>query len=366
MALELSTSLTPESEEEVNVQIDKNYFGNWTEVEIELSIDSFSTASFSAPFERGRAEFRELFRPFKYRLFEVDTHLETLVLGYGVNVLPRSSSAESSVKFAGYSKPGPFCDCTIPVFDSKSDKAPTKREFKKLGLRAIAEALCAPFGLLVQFDAPEGKPFDKVSIAPDKKIIEFLQELAKQRNLVISNTADGRLLFWQSVEPGNPVARFEDGKSPCGDVEAEFSPQDYFSQLTGFASRKRGKAPVKWTEQNPWLTGPLRSLTFKLEDTERGDAREATQAKMGRMFANIVTYTIPNIPTWRDPSGKLWKPNTTVTLLAPDAMVYAETEMLIRKVKLKQNKDATTADLVVCLPGAFNGKVPARLPWDEP
>lgn len=362
----MPTSLTPEIEESVNVQIDKNYFGNWTEVEIELGIDSFSTASFTAPFERGRAEFRELFRPFKYREFEVDTHLVTLFKGYGVNTSPKTSSSESSVTFGGYAKPGSFCDCTIPVFDKNSDKAPPKREFKKVGLRAIAESLCAPFGIELDFAGPEGKPFDKVCIAPDKKIFDFLKELAQQRNLVINNTTGGKLRFWQSVKPGNPVARFEDGRSPCGAVEAEFSPQEYFSQITGFASRKRGKAPVKWTETNPWLTQPLRSHTFKLEDTERADAREATQAKMGRMFANIVTYTIPNIPTWRDPSGELWQPNTTVELLAPDAMVYGWTEMLIRKVKLKQTKDATTADLVVCLPGAFNGKTPNRLPWDEP
>lgn len=361
----MSTSLTPETEESVNVQIDKNYFGNWTEVEIELAIDSFATASFTAPFERERAEFREIFRPFKYRTFEVDTHLETLFLGYGVDVSTKASATESSVRFSGYAKPAAFEDCCIPVFDQASDKAPTKRQFTKSGLRAIAEALCAPFGIELEFAGPEGKLFDKVSIGPDQKIIEFMRELAKQRNLVISNTTEGKLLFWQSVEPGNPVARLELGKN-CGVVEADFSPQDYFSQVTGFASKKRGKAPAKWTEHNPWLSEPLRAHTFKLEDTERADAREATQAKMGRMFANIVSYTIPDIPSWRDPKGNLWRPNTTIKLLAPDVMVYGETEMLIRKVKLKQTKDATTADLVVCLPGAFNGKVPERLPWDEP
>jgi prophage tail gpP-like protein len=360
----LPTSLTTEVEESVNVQIDKNYFGNWVECEIGLSIDSFSTVSLLAPFERDRREFRDLFRPFKYQDLEVDTHLETLFHGFIVQVAPKLLPNESSVQVSGYARPGVFCDCTQPHTTS-SDAIPHHREFKKLGLKAIAEELCKPFGIEVDFAGPEGKPFDKVRITPEKKIFEFLSELAKQRNLVISNTVEGKLLFWQSVEPGNPVARFVQGESPLGAVETEFRPQEYFSQVTGFATKKRGKTPAKWTEQNPWLASPLRPHIFKLEDTERGDAPEATRAKLGRMFANMVSYTIPDIPSWRDKQGNLWRPNTTVTLYAPDAMVYTETELLIRSVKLKTTRDATTATLELCLPGAFNGKVPEFLPWNE-
>jgi prophage tail gpP-like protein len=357
--------LTPEIEESVNVQIDKNYFGNWVECEIGLSIDSFSTVSLLAPFERDRREFRDLFRPFKYRDLEVDTHLVTLFHGFIVNVAPKLLPNESSVQVSGYARPGVFCDCTQPHANS-GDAIPKHREFKKQGLKAIAESLCAPFGIEVEFAGPEGKPFDKVRITPEKKIFEFLAELAKQRNLVIANTVEGKLLFWQSVEPGKPVAKFIQGQSPLGSVEAEFRPQEYFSQITGFATKKRGKTPAKATVQNPWLTTPLRPHIFKLEDTERGDAHEATEAKVGRMFANMCSYTIPDIPSWRDPSGELWRPNTTVTLLAPDAMIYAETEFLVRNVKLKTTRDATTATLELVLPGAFNGKAPAdRLPWDE-
>jgi prophage tail gpP-like protein len=357
-------ALPPEIEEDLQIQIDRNYFGNWSEVEVSLSIDSFATVSLTAPFAIENRKFRDNFRPFMFQELEVDTHLQPLFNGYILVPQPKHEPNSSSVTVTGYSKPAVLEDCSMPLKHPLTN-APVPREFKKLTLRAIAESICDPFGIKVDFRGDEGKPFDKVRCGPEKKLHEFLADLAKQRNKVLGNTVDGKLLIWQSVDPGDPVARFEQGKLPVTTVEPKFSPQNYYSEITGFAAKKRGKAPAKSTVQNPWLRAPFRPDTFKLEDTERADAPEATQAKMGRMFASMVSYTIPDIPTWRDPNGKVWQPNTTVTLLYPPAMIYTETEFLIRNVSLKSNKDATTATLDLCLPGAFNGKIPKSLPWDE-
>lgn len=354
-------------EEDIQLQINGNYFGHWTEVEVGLGIDEFSTVAFSAPFDASRKEFRDIFRPFEYQAVQLATNLVDIFHGFVVNVQPKFEPNGSSVAVTGYAKPGVLCDCTLPQEDPTAvPPVPVKREFKKgQTIRQIAEQCCAPFGIAVEMGAAEGKGFDKVRISPEKKIHEFLMDLAKQRNLVLGNTIDGKLLIWQSIEVGTPVASFVQGKAPLGTVETQFSPQGYFSEITGHAAKKRGKAPAKWTEQNPWLKSPLRPDAFKLEDTERADAPEATQAKLGRMFAGMVCYTLADLPGWRDPHGDLWKPNTTVKLLAPDAMVYRETEFLVRRVKLKQTQEANTATLELCLPGSFNGRVPARLPWQD-
>lgn len=364
MALVLPTSLTPETEESVNVQIDRNYFAHWEDVEITLAIDAFSTAKFTAPFALENRKFRDVFRPFMFQALEVDTHLETLFKGYILPVEPDDDATKTQVTIAGYARAAVLCDCSLPpVHPLTNVKVP--REFKKLGISAIAASCCDPFGIKVALLADEGKAFDKVKCGPEKKVHEFLCELTKQRSLVIGNDTEGDVLLWQSVEPGNPVAHFVQGELPVPTIKAQFDPQNYFSHITGYAAKKRGKAPAQWTEQNPFLQAPYRPHTFKLEDTERADAPEATKAKAARMFANIVTYTIPDIPTWRDPSGQVWKPNTTITAHYPNAMIYEKTELLVRTVKLKTNKTQHTATLECCLPGAFNGKMPETLPWLE-
>ena len=238
-------------------------------------------------------------------------------------------------------------------------------EFTKLGLREIARTLAAQFGLALEFGDDAGAIVTKAKLEEEQIVFEFLTELAKQRNLVLSNTPDGELLCWRSVQPGRPVARLIEGQPPITTVEAGFEPQEYYSQITAFAAAKRGKKGSQYTVQNPHLTNVLRPLNFKLQDTDPPDVPTAARAKLGRMFGNIASYTIPDIPTWRDPQDDLWEPNTTILLTAPGVMIYRETEFVIRAVTYKQTADAETATLEVCLPGAFSGEVPDQLPWME-
>ncbi len=336
-----------------------SYFGYWSEVEIKRSIDTYSSVTFRAPFQPERPEFRETFRPFSFKRLELLVNLETLFTGFLVPVDPDVDPMGRTLTIGAYAKPAVFHDCNPPP-------AGLPHEYKGLLLRALLEKLATPFGIGIDFRGEPGTPIDKVKIDVDKKIQEFLAEIVKQKNRVLTDTRAGDLLCWQSVDPGNPVAHFVEGVGPLGKVTPAFSPQEYFSEITGFGKRKRrvGGA-TRWTEQNPWLTTPLRPHTFKLDDTERADVPEATRAKLGRMFANMASYTIPDLPGWRDPHGNLWEPNTTITLQAPSAMIYRKTELLIRDVTLQQNPNKESATLEVVLPGAFSGKIPDALPWDE-
>lgn len=337
-----------------------NFFGYWNDLEITLSIDSYSQASFRTPFEPTREEFRRLFRPFSFRPMKVMHELQPFFTGTLVDVRPNLEPNGRTLEVSGYALPGVLNDCTTPAPTSEKPL-----EFKNLGLRAICTKLCAPFNIGVEFRADEGAPFEKVKIEVDKEIHPFLVELAQQRNLVLSDTRDGKLLCWKSVAVGEPRARFVSGKPPITSIAASFSPQDYFSELTGFAQKKRGKKPARSTLLNPWLRDILRPNSFKLDDTERGDAPEATRAKMARIFGKMASYQV-DVPGWRDQQKRLWEPNTTVTLLAPEAMCYRETELLVREVTLSQNAESETASLNLVLPGAYSGVLPEVLPWDEP
>lgn len=349
--------ITRPKPDDVGVVIDGTEFRHWSELEIALSIDQFSTVSFTAPFEADRREFRQTFRPFTFKPLKVTLGGQAMFTGTLVGVHPRAEANSSSVEVNGYALAGVLDDCTAPA-------ATAPHEFKKLKLGAIASAVCKPFGLTVQMRDDAGSRFEKVKLEEDRKVLDFLIELAQQRNLVITNTPDGMPMFWKSVTTGSPVARLNGNESPITTVSASFSPQEYYSEITGFAGARRGRRGGKWTERNRWLSNVLRPLSFKLDNTEKGDAPEETRAKLGRMFANAASFTIDNLPTWRDPSGDVWAPNTTVMLLAPNAMVYRETELLIRKVTLRQRADSRTASLELCLPGVFSAEVPPSLPWD--
>lgn len=337
-----------------------DYFGYWGNVEIRRSIDAYSTVVFEAPFEPERAEFRKTFRPFTFPRLECLINLETIVTGFVLDVSPELDANGRKIQVTGYAKPAVLHDCNLPP-----DAFGKGLQFQKQSLLEIARRIGAPFSITCDFRDDDPKPFDKVKLEIDKKLQEFLVDLAKQRSRVLTDTPSGDLLCWQSVEPGNPVCYFVEGRQPLTKVSAEFSPREYYSEITGFGKKKRAKGEARWTALNHFLEKPRRPHTFKLEDSERADVPTATLANLGKMFANILTVQIDDLPGWRDPQGNLWQPNTTLVLTAPGVMVYRPTEFLIRDVVLKQTPDTETASLSLVLPGAFSGRLPDDLPWDE-
>jgi prophage tail gpP-like protein len=337
-----------------------SYFGYWSNVEIRRSIDTFSTVTFEAPFEPERKEFRATFRPFTFPRLETLINLETIVTGFILDVSPELDANARKIRVTGYAKPAVLHDCNFPP-----DAFGKGLQFQKQSLLEIAKRIGDPFGIACDFRDVDPTPFAKVKLDIDRKLFEFLVDLAKQRSRVLTDTPSGDLLCWQSVEPGNPVCFFVEGRQPLTKVSAEFSPREYYSEITGFGKKKRANAEARWTALNHFLETPRRPHTFKLEDSERADVPTATLANLGKMFANILTVQIDDLPGWRDPQGNLWQPNTTLKLTAPGVMVYRETEFLIRDVVLKQTPDTETASLSLVLPGAFSGRLPDDLPWDE-
>jgi prophage tail gpP-like protein len=344
--------------DDVGLILDGQEFRYWQELELVDSLDEFSTLAFKAPFEASRKEFRDTFRPFTYQPVKVTLGGQQMFTGTLIGVHPNANASSSWVDVNGYALCGVLDDCNAP-----SDSLP--HEYRKIGFAALAAKLLKPFDITIQVRGDEGAKFAKVKLNIGDKVGPFLSELARQRSLVTTNTPDGMVLCWQSVKPGNPVARLNGQESPVTTVSASFSPQDYFSDISAFSRSRRGRKGAKYTAQNPYLKDVKRPHTFFLEDTEKADAPEAAKAKLGRMFANMASFTVDDLPTWRDPDGNVWTPNTTVLLTAPNAMVYRETEMLIRKVTLRQSGEKKTASLELCLLGCFSAEVPPFLPWNE-
>lgn len=339
--------------------IDGRRYTGWNDIEIERSIDAFSTVSFTAPFEPERREFRDVFRPFSFKPLALNVNGDTqLFAGTLVGVDPKFDPSSRSVGISAYGRPAVLADVTMPA-------SAYPLELNGLALGQLAEKVCFPFGLSTKVDGPAGAAFDRVAIKPDESPLTFLAELAKQRGFVISETPQGGVHFVKSVSPGRPVGAIREGTAPLVSITPTFQPQSYFSEITGLVSSKPGRTGGRYTARNTKLRGVVRPTAFAADDTEKGDIPAATRAKLGRMFGNMVSYEISGLPGWRDPKGELWSPNTTVLVTAPNAMIYRETEMLIRDVKLKQSAESTSASLTVVLPGAFSGEIPERLPWDE-
>lgn len=350
------SQLSAATPNETSILVDGKRFRFWSELTLTRSIDAMDTLEFVAPFDHENVEFRETFRPFSYKPMTVYVGSELLFTGTLIGVAPQVDTDRKVVNIAGYSRPGVLNDCTPPA-------STFPLEFSGMTLEGIARALAKPFGIAVIYAGPAGSAFERVAAAPTDAILSFLAGLAKQRSHVISSTPDGKLLIQQTVPTGNPVAVLRQGASPVMSVTPTFSPQEYYSHITGLESVLVGTAGSQYTVKNTHLIGVIRPMTFSPSDVLGGDLKEAVDAKVGRMYGNMAAYSV-EVDTWRDPAGKMWAPNTTISLLAPDAMVYTPYEFPIRSVKFRRVADSETATLDLILPGAFSGAAPARLPWE--
>lgn len=354
---ESKTSTSPSSSiNEVALKIDGQRFRFWTELRLTRSLDAMDTLEFGAPFEVSAPGFREFFKPFSYKPLQVTIGGEFIFKGTMIGVVPSVTPTQKTINVSGYSRPGVLNDCTPP---SPSDRL----EFNDSPLPNIAATLAYPFGIPVQFKTDGGAPFERVAIEPGSTILSFLSNLARQRSLVVSSTPEGRLLF-QTSATGLPVASLRQGESPVISITPFFSPQSYFSHITGLSPLLMGTEGSIYTVKNPHLAGVLRPFTFSAPDVEGGDIRDAVAAKAGRMYGNMASYSV-ELSTWRDPAGELWEPNTSIVLQAPDAMIYEPYTFVIRSVRFNKDAISETATLNLVIPGSFNGETPEALPWDN-
>lgn len=346
-----------DNKDEVALLIDGKRFRFWESMKIVRSIDNMDVIEFGAPFDADLSGFKDAFRPFSYKRIEVLIGGDPLFTGTMVNVTPVLENDKSIVSISGYSLPGVLNDCTPP-----SSSFPL--EFNGQGLSEIAATLAAPFSISVEFDADQGAIFDeRAAIDPEERVLSFLIKLAKQRELIISSTERGVLLFQQSSNVGIPVAMLEQGEPPLLSVVPFFSPQDYYSHLTGIKPVSVGTEGTQFTVKNSRLLGVVRPITFDVPDTNDAAVEDAVSAKAGRMFGNMAAYS-GRVATLRDPQGDLWKPNTTVRLHAPDAMIYDPYDFIIRSVDFNIDAVARTATLNLVIPGSFSGEISEVLPWD--
>jgi len=361
-------------------------FEHFDTIEFTKSIDTFSTLSFTAPFEPDRKEFRKRFRPFSYS--SVNGLIDDKVRFTGEMLTPEPSvdPESASVAVSCYSLPAVLGDCCPPG-------VAFPLEFSGMTLQQIAQTICNYFGITAKYDATvsvdesahaftkakihrgprggrgkRGNKFARCALEPGDQAHEFLVKLAQQIGLVMSDDEVGNLVFRDSdATLGDPVARLAEGEQPLVSVKANFRPQEYFSEITAFVPERLRKKGMHHSEFNPFTRGTQirRPHCFKLDSLQTpADAPAACWAKMGRMLGSCASWTIDGLPTWRGPSGDLWTPNTTILVKAPHAWIFDDYEFLIRDVTLHQDKDVFTASLNVVMPGAFSGAMPESLPWD--
>lgn len=351
--------LDPDAKKDLALFVDGVKFTGFTGYTVTSAVDTFDAFSFSSLWDSSNKKCREIFRPFTYKQCTVFYDSEMIFHGILLPAVPYVSDNGNKITVQGYPRCGILADSCLP--DSLYPP-----EYNGLTLQAIANNVAGPFGVTILTKCDCGNSFEKVEIQPEDKVLDFLKKLAEQRGVFLSNSQDGSLMLWKPEEEA-VSATFKEGEAPFVSCTPTFDGQNMYSHVIGFSKVEGDKDAEKYCYENKLLqkAGVLRVFAKTIDDADSGSLENATKATAGRMFANSVKYELV-VSGHRDRTGKLYRKNMCISVYAPDAEIYRETKFQVDEVTMtRSDSDGEKTKFSLVLPGARDGKLPERFPWEE-
>ena len=300
------------------------------------------------------SKLKKLVKPYAYTDAKVYLGGTLMLTGRVYIVSPELSANGSSITIEGFSKTADIKDSTV--------KPPL--EAKKITLKQRAEALLEPFGLTVLYEFDEGEPFDRVTAAPLDGVFSHLRNLARQRDVLISSTVKGELIFYQA-DIGKTVGTIEEGKAPFLGVKATFNGRERY-----FSYRVTGPTPKKSTGKNALeavakdeTVPKSRFKTIKAMNATPGTIQSIADWERSKQVADALTIPL-EVADWYGPDGKLFVVNKIVTVKAKSIFVDDGFDFLIKQVDYVIENGRLKATLGLVPPNVFTGK-PLEEPWAE-
>lgn len=342
-----------------SIVINGKKFTGFTGCSLVRSVFGVDAFSFSTAWDSKSKELRDAFRPFSYAPCDVYFSTDLVFKGRLLTPTPSVSPDAQVLNIQGYPQCGVLIDSCLPPSLYPS-------EYNGLDLKQIAEKVCEPFGVNVTVKGDVGATFEKVEVELTDKVWDFLSKLAEQRNMFLTNTADGGLLIYKP-ETEEVSATFLQGEVPFISCQPEFDAQKMFSHVTGYTKTNNSKPSSKYTYENELLIkkGILRCYAKVVDDATEGTLEESVKAMAGKMFAESVKYKL-KVSGYRDKDGKLFRENIAVSVKASGAEIYKETKLLVDEVVLKRDDSSgMTAEFTLVMPGSRDGTLPEVYPWEE-
>lgn len=207
----------------------------------------------------------------------------------------------------------------------------------------------------------EEMKFARVSAEQTDTIYNHLKKLAALRGLLLSCTWDGNLLITRANTDDKPIGTIEESEPTTDQYSAEFNGRQrwHFYRAIATSSRRRRTAKTGVTV-DPAVQNQ-RYLTFRADESIPGEALNSAECRRNKSAADAMTISFP-ASTWRGPDGKLWIPNTQVSVVSPTIGLKSGYSLLITQVEFTYEKTGNRATLNLKPPSVYSHGVIDE-PW---
>lgn len=340
-------------------RVTERRFDFFNDVKLSLRYDSVgSVFSFSMYFNPENPEHQLIMKPSSWPLAKIYENGELLLTGFILKPTFTNEPDKKLVSIGGYSITGVLEDSQIPTtaYPLQSDG---------LNLRQIAERILRPFKIAMKIDDSVKSlmevPYEKTTAQATQSVKDYFTELCKQRNIILSHTAGGRLLFTSANTDIEPFAHF-DGNIGNTSMVHDFNGQMLHTPITVIkqASTDGGNAG-QFTLNNPYIPASTTAFRPKVVVQTSGDDNDTEKACRNILAAELKAITLKiSVSSWYI-NDVFIKPNTTITAQSPEIFLNKKTKWFVESVEYQGNQDSQTCVLSCVLPEVYNQRFPKNI-----
>lgn len=323
---------------------------NWEALTINRSLDEVvSSFSFSSPFDPDNRALRDAFRPFGYQSAKIKLDGDLLFVGRVEQPAVSIDASGARINIEGRSPAGAMLDCAF--------EPPYQFDGQTWG--AIADKLCAPFGVTVD-KTTDTRAIKIAKASTGDSPAAFLADLAKGEGLIMTSSPSGALRL-QRIVRSVPIASIVEG------VGSFVSASLTANGTARFSRTKAIKSMGDWKPVEAVSVDSAIKIYRPRIITSDGDAQSIqSAADLARSQSIAESCPVEVVVTgWKTDAGRVWTPGDFVSLKAPSAWIIRETVFVVSAVALELTTGGRSTTLTLCLPEAYLGGVPSRYPWDD-
>jgi prophage tail gpP-like protein len=337
----------------MKIKIDGRNYSFFDELKISFKLDSMASVfSFKGRFNPSNLEQRKIFKPLGYLDVDIlDNDNNLLLKGTLLNTLLNSDSERKLQSLSGYSKSGIIEDCAIPFSSYPLEK-------NNMNLDDIVSSLLRPFDINYIVDDSAlvlmNQNYSKTVAEPSESIGSFIKKLAAQRNIIITHTNDGSLLFYKPDLKAGSKAFFN--KENTISMSLSVSGQSMHSEITVIRQPSKdnpGLEAVDTIQNN--LVKKNRSLVKTLSNGTETDTKKAADNVLASQLRSIAIKIELNKIIHDIKCGDL------VEVQNDEIYLFKRCLLVVKEIDITENSSSEIMSINLVLPETFTGENPKNI-----
>lgn len=257
------------------------------------------------------------------------------------------------ITIAGYSIPAILGSSDIPI-------STYPRQYNNMSLRQITERLLAPFDILLSVDDSikdmVDKKYESVQAGVTEKVADFLASLAIQRDIVMTHTSGGKLLY-TSIDASQKEIAIISMDIPADNVRLLVDTESMNTEVVVLKESPKKKNPSHdyYIAKNPFSpswTWKYSPKTIILDSDDESGLEHAAKAEIRSQVLNSIVLTI-SLSSWGI-NGNFVEPNKIIIFSSKELGLTKPNKWFINKVSYEVDADSMTSIIECVRPECYN------------